>query len=156
MRDILADIYNKVLNFFQAEREGNSKDIATNRLKLVLMQDRTNLDSLTLEKMRNELIDVISKYVEIDKEALGLNLAGEGHSMALMLNIPVLRAKTQEEINEAFANEEVQENFENNDNDVQNQSDEINSDECSDEYCVVENEENHEEQFNDNQGQHNN
>jgi len=102
MRDILTDIYNKVLNFFQGEKEGeNSKEIASNRLKLVLMQDRTNLDTATLEKMRVELVDVISRYVEIDQEAFNVNLAGEGDSIALMLNIPVIRAKTHEEIEAA-------------------------------------------------------
>ncbi len=103
MKDILADIYNKVLNFFQQEKDGNSKEIASNRLKLVLMQDRTNLDAGILEKMRVELVDVISRYVEIDQEEFAVNLAGEGDSVALMLNIPVLRAKTTEEIEEAEA-----------------------------------------------------
>lgn len=98
MKEILAELYNKVASFFQGEKSENTKDIASNRLKLVLMHDRTKLDPLTLEKMRYELIDVISKYVVIDKDLLELNLAGEGDSVALMLNIPVVRAKTEEEL----------------------------------------------------------
>ena len=99
MRELIADLYNKVVTFFQSDKiEGNSKEIASNRLKLVLMQDRTNLDSSTLEKMRIELVEVISKYVEIDKEEFAVNLENAGESVALMLNIPVLRAKTAEEI----------------------------------------------------------
>ena len=102
MRDLLSELYSKVLNFFQqSEKEVASKDIASNRLKLVLMQDRTNLDSSTIEKMRIELVEVISKYVEIDTEAFNVNLEGAGDSIALMLNIPVIRAKTPEEIEEA-------------------------------------------------------
>jgi len=102
MRDLLSELYNKVLNFFQqSEKEVASKDIASNRLKLVLMQDRTNLDSSTIEKMRIELVEVISKYVEIDTEEFNVNLEGVGDSIALMLNIPVIRAKTPEEIEEA-------------------------------------------------------
>lgn len=102
MRDLLSELYNKVLNFFQPAEKGEaSKEIASNRLKLVLMQDRTNLDSSTLEKMRIELVDVISKYVEIDKEEFNVNLEGVGESIALMLNIPVIRAKTPEEIEAA-------------------------------------------------------
>lgn len=100
MREILSELYNKVANFFQTEKEGNSKQIASNRLKLVLMQDRTNLDSFTLERMRIELVEVISKYVEIDKDEFAVNLEGDGDSVALMLNIPVLRAKTPEELEE--------------------------------------------------------
>ncbi len=104
MRDFLTDFYNKVINFFQAEKvEGeNTKETAKNRLKLVLMQDRSNLEPEVMAQLREELIEVISKYIVIDKEALGLNLDGDGESMALMLNIPVIRAKKPEEIQEAL------------------------------------------------------
>lgn len=104
MKDFLTDFYNKVVNFFQAEKvEGeNTKETAKNRLKLVLMQDRSNLEPETMAQLREELIEVISKYIVIDKEALGLNLDGDGESMALMLNIPVIRAKKPEEIREAL------------------------------------------------------
>jgi len=104
MKDFLTDFYNKVMTFFQSEKvEGeNTKETAKNRLKLVLMQDRSNLEPETMAQLREELIEVISKYIVIDKEALGLNLDGDGESMALMLNIPVIRAKKPEEIQEAL------------------------------------------------------
>lgn len=98
MKDIFTNLYNKVIGFFQAEKGDSSKVIASNRLKLVLMHDRTNLDTLTMQKMREQLIKVISRYIEIDQEALDLNLEGEGDAIALMLNIPVIRARTLEEI----------------------------------------------------------
>ena len=65
------------------------------------MQDRTNLTPELLEKMRGELIELLSKYVEMDKDALELNFEQEGNQMALMLSIPVLRAKDEEEIEAA-------------------------------------------------------
>lgn len=71
----------------------NSKEEAKNRLKLVLMHDRSKLAPGTLEQMRDELVDVISKYVEIDKEALDLNLENETNTIALVANIPILRTK---------------------------------------------------------------
>ena len=99
MRDIFQDLFNKVFGFFrQAEKEENAKDTAVNRLRVVLMQDRTNLTPELLEKMRGELIELLSKYVEMDKDALELNLEQEGNQMALMLSIPVLRAKDEDEI----------------------------------------------------------
>ena len=101
MKDIFSELYKKVLSFFNAEaKDENSKDTACNRLKLVLMQDRAKMEPALMEKMREEMVAVISKYVEIDKEALDLNLEAEGESFALMLNIPVIRAKTREEIEE--------------------------------------------------------
>lgn len=102
MKEIFTDIYNKVLNFFQnsKEEQENSKATACNRLKLVLMQDRVHLDPFIMQKMREEMINILNKYLEIDNEALDLNLAGEGDSVALMFNIPVIRAKSNEEIEE--------------------------------------------------------
>lgn len=107
--NIFSNLYNRVLSFFQKDRmqdEESSKDTATNRLKLVLMQDRSNLDGATMQKMREQLITVISKYIEIDQEALDLNLEADGDEIALMLNIPVIRARTKEEIEEIEAKEQ--------------------------------------------------
>lgn len=98
------DFYNKVFSFFkpQENTESNVKDVARSRLKLVLMQDRTNLTPKILEQMRGELIDLLSKYVELDKDLLELNFEQEGDQVALMLSIPVIRAKDEKEIEEAL------------------------------------------------------
>ena len=115
MKDLFANLYNKVLSFFhQSENKDreSAKDVACNRLKLVLMQDRTNLSPAIMDRMRNELIDLLSKYLELDKELLDLNFEQEDEQMALMLSIPVIRAKEESEIlalleaEEAGVNEE--------------------------------------------------
>ena len=104
MKEIFTDIYNKVIGFFkQTEPETSSKDVACNRLRVVLMQDRTNLTPELMERMRKELVELLSKYVEMDKDALELNLEQDGDQVALMLSIPVLRAKDEEEIEKALA-----------------------------------------------------
>lgn len=115
MKDnIFAELYNKLLGFFrQAEEEESAKDVACNRLRVVLMQDRTNLTPQLLERMRGELVELLSKYLEMDKEALELNLDQEGEQMALMLSIPVIRAKDEEEIEKALAEEEAAKEEEN-------------------------------------------
>ena len=102
---LFSDIYNTVAKFFRPQEEQGdaSKSVATNRLKLVLMQDRTNLTPKILEQMRGELIDLLSRYVELDKELLELNFEHEGDQVALMLSIPVIRAKDEEEIEKALA-----------------------------------------------------
>lgn len=101
---LFSDIYNTVAKFFRPQEEQGdaSKSVATNRLKLVLMQDRTNLTPRILEQMRGELIDLLSRYVELDKELLELNFEQEGEQVALMLSIPVIRAKDEEEIEAAL------------------------------------------------------
>ena len=113
---LLTDFYNTVARFFRPQEEitnsDNSKSVATNRLKLVLMQDRTNLTPKVLEQMRGELVDLLSKYLEMDKDMLELNFEHEGDQVALMLSIPVIRAKEEEEIEEIIyditENEEVE------------------------------------------------
>lgn len=97
--ELLSDVVsrcNKLISASIASKKQDSpKDDAKNRLKLVLMHDRTNLDPSVLEQMRDELVEVISKYVEIDKDALDLNLESETNTIALVASIPVLRAKKQ-------------------------------------------------------------
>ena len=113
---ILTDLYNTVAKFFRPQEESDdaSKSVATNRLKLVLMQDRTNLTPKILEQMRGELIDLLSRYVEMDKELLELNFEQEGDQVALMLSIPVIRAKDEEEIEAALnAEKEIEATEEN-------------------------------------------
>lgn len=119
MKDIFTDFYNTILGFFRQteKKEENAKDVACNRLRVVLMQDRTNLTPELLQRMRQELIDLLSKYVEMDKDALELNFDQEGGQMALMLSIPVLRAKDEAEIDAAEADEGSDEAEENDDSD---------------------------------------
>lgn len=122
---ILANLYNKVLGFFrQTEPEAteSSKDTARNRLRVVLMQDRTNLTPELMERMRKELVELLSKYVEMDKDALELNLEQDGDQVALMLSIPVIRAKDEEEIKEALSKEDsAEDDSDNNEEDKEDE-----------------------------------
>ena len=148
MKDIFQDLFNKVFGFFrQAEKEENAKDTAVNRLRVVLMQDRTNLTPELLEKMRGELIELLSKYVEMDKDALELNFEQEGNQMALMLSIPVLRAKDEDEIEEAESNiddadEETDEEL------IEEDTTETDTEEDSSSEEIIENDEPKEEESN--------
>ena len=123
---LFTDIYNTVAKFFRQSDEpvagDASKAVATNRLKLVLMQDRTNLTPRVLEQMRSELVDLLSKYLEMDKELLELNFEQEGDQVALMLSIPVIRAKDEEEIEAALAGAGV--NEDNSDEDTEDEESE--------------------------------
>ena len=137
MKDIFSDLFNKVFGFFRQseQKEENAKDTAVNRLRVVLMQDRTNLTPELLEKMRGELIELLSKYVEMDKDALELNFEQEGNQMALMLSIPVLRAKDEEEIEAA---EEAAEAETSEKNEDENETSDDTEEECSSEEEISE------------------
>ncbi len=127
--NILKELCNKVLSLFrqtETEKE-NAKDVACNRLRVVLMQDRTNLTPELLQRMRRELVELLSRYVEMDKDALELNFDQEGDQMALMLSIPVIRAKDEAEIEEALKAEdekEAEENSEESDSENEENSSE--------------------------------
>ena len=140
MKDIFASLYNKVLSFFhQSEtKDSNAKEVACNRLKLVLMQDRTNLSPAIMDRMRRELIDLLSKYLELDRELLDLNFEQEDSQMALMLSIPVLRAKTEEEIMELLRKEDEAKAKEESENDESEEDAEESEEEEKDESEEVE------------------
>ena len=139
---LFTDIYNTVAKFFRQSDEpvagDASKAVATNRLKLVLMQDRTNLTPRVLEQMRSELVDLLSKYLEMDKELLELNFEQEGDQVALMLSIPVIRAKDEEEIEAALALNSEEEETE--DSETENTEDCEYEEETESEDIVVEDE----------------
>lgn len=97
INETLGEIISKLNRIFansgEEKKTSESKNDACNRLKLVLMHDRSNISPDTLQKMRDEMVEVISKYVEIDREALDLCLESESNTIALVASIPVLRSK---------------------------------------------------------------
>ena len=81
-----------ITNLFKKE---NSKDDAKNRLKLVLIQDRAMLPSGVLENMKDDILKVLSKYVEIEKSKLNIEICPydeDPRKIALVANIPILKA----------------------------------------------------------------
>ena len=83
----MMDLFNRLLG-----RNG-SKDVAKERLRFVLVHDRTNLAPETMEALRVDLIHVISKYMDIDQSQMDIQFAKENNSIALVANIPVQRVK---------------------------------------------------------------
>jgi len=71
-------------------REPTSSEVAKERLQLVLVHDRIRISPATLERMKDELITVISRYVEIDVSSVEVALTQGRHESRLVANIPVL------------------------------------------------------------------
>ena len=79
-------------SFFKKE---NSKEDAKNRLKLVLIQDRAMLPSGVLDNMKDDILKVLSKYVEIEKSKLNIEVCpydDDPRKIALVANIPILKS----------------------------------------------------------------
>lgn len=70
-------------------REDASKEVAKERLRLVLVHDRASLSPQTLENLKNDLVKVISQYLDIDDEGFKVDFSRQDDSMALVANIPI-------------------------------------------------------------------
>ena len=103
MRDIFSDLYDKVLSFFTSQNPDETKVVAKSRLKTVLMQDRVGFSERAMQMLKDDLIDSISRYLEIDTESFDLSIDAKEDATILNLSIPVLRPKTDEEIDEALS-----------------------------------------------------
>jgi len=71
-------------------RSLSSADIAKQRLQLVLAHDRTDISPETLEILKDEIVNVISKYVEIDREHVEVSISRTERTQRLVADIPVL------------------------------------------------------------------
>ena len=113
-------MFESIMNFFKkmAKKEDQtlkSKDTAKERLHLVLMQDRANVSADFLDLMKQEIIDVIKKYIDIDESAMDVRLTNKENSdgtngaPALYANIPILNIKEEARKNEKTINKETKE-----------------------------------------------
>ncbi|MDY6296126.1 MAG: cell division topological specificity factor MinE [Schwartzia succinivorans] len=74
---------------FGGSNNRSSKQIAHDRLKVVLIHDRANVSPDVMEHIKNDIIEVISHYMDIDKNAMEIALENDADSVALVANIPV-------------------------------------------------------------------
>ena len=100
-------MFENIMNFFKklGKKEGkqsnNSRDAAKERLHLVLMQDRANVSADFLELMKQEIIEVIKKYIDVDEREIDVRLTnkengdGTNGAPALYANIPILNIKNE-------------------------------------------------------------
>lgn len=71
-------------------RDKGSAHLAKERLKLVLIHDRTDINPGTLDLLKDEIITVISKHIEIDPSAVQVKMTREGRRQSLIAEIPII------------------------------------------------------------------
>ena len=98
-------MFESIMKLFSKKEEG-SKNVAKERLKLVLVHDKANVSPQFLEMVKGEIIKVIEKYMEIDENCLEMELtkikSEEGDRLVPVLtaNIPILNVKQLNETKE--------------------------------------------------------
>ena len=70
-----------------------SRDVARERLRLVLVHDRAMVSPALLEVLKGEMVEVISRYLEIDEEGMEVHLSSTDQMAALVASIPVVRVR---------------------------------------------------------------
>lgn len=127
-------MFENVSNFFkkvfkkEMQKESHSGKEAKERLHLVLMQDRANVSADFLEMMKQEIIEVIKKYIDVDENSIDVRLTnqpnedGTNGAPALYANIPIISIKEEKQNAEEIETEkeEVQEQLDNNENKTEN------------------------------------
>jgi len=139
-------MFENILKFFKKAQKGkdvptDSKSAAKERLHLVLMQDRANVSADFLDLMKQEIIEVIKKYIEVDESAIDVRLTnkenedGTNGAPALYANIPILNIKNEarkvdnkKANNEESKKEEKKEDEQSNDNIEENNKSKENKD----------------------------
>ena len=116
-------MFENVINFFKKlgrkeQIEEKSKNTAKERLHLVLMQDRANVSADFLDMMKQEIIEVIKKYIDVDEKDIDVRLTNKSNedgtigAPALYANIPIAGIK-EEVKKEKELNKNTEENIEN-------------------------------------------
>jgi cell division topological specificity factor len=74
------------MGFFTRKKSASS---AKERLQLVLVHDRTDLTASELDALKDDLLKAISRYIEIDEEAVQIGVERDGRSQRLVADIPL-------------------------------------------------------------------
>ena len=71
----------------------NSREEAKRRLQLILAHDRANVNPVMINRMREEILAVVARYVEVNKDEMEIALENSDRMTALIANLPIVKFK---------------------------------------------------------------
>ncbi|MFI3176930.1 MAG: cell division topological specificity factor MinE [Eubacteriales bacterium] len=80
------------MNIFKLFRKKTSKEIAKDRLKILLISDRVNCSPEMLEMIKNDISKVLSKYMKIDAQKMEIQIS---KTPSIFANIPIIDLNKQ-------------------------------------------------------------
>ncbi len=86
---------NEIIEKLFSKNTPNSREEVKRRLKLVIAHDRADLNPEIIEAMRKEIMEVVSRYVEIDDSDSEFLLENNQRATALVANLPIKRIRAK-------------------------------------------------------------
>ena len=83
---------------FPWNNNANSRSHAKSRLKLIIAHDRANINPDIMQAMREEILEVVARYVEVDREEMEFSLSNDQRMTSLTANLPIRQIKRMSEL----------------------------------------------------------
>lgn len=86
--------------------DNTSRDSAKRRLKLIIAHDRAMINPELLKSMREEILEVVARYVEIDREEMEFSLSNDNRTTSLTANLPIRQIKRLADLKEEIKSDD--------------------------------------------------